>query len=65
MAATKPQGKKTGKGTYKYANGDVYEGDWKDGSMNGFGVYTSHDGGKYKGTSIIVFQWYSSLVHNT
>jgi hypothetical protein len=55
MAATaeKPQGKKTGKGLYKYANGDVYDGEWKDGSMNGYGVYTSNDGGKYKGMCLL------------
>lgn len=54
MSAAKPQGKKTGKGLYKYANGDVYDGEWKDGSMNGYGVYTSHDGGKYKGMHDVI-----------
>lgn len=62
MSAPKPQGKKTGKGVYKYANGDVYDGEWKDGSMNGYGVYTSHDGGKYKGMLSCLFIVTYSLI---
>ncbi len=38
-----------GKGTYKFANGDVYNGYWQAGRMFGRGTYTFHTGGKYFG----------------
>jgi len=42
---------------YKYANGDKYEGDWKDEMRNGLGkiaehiigTYTTASGGRYEG----------------
>ena len=34
-----------------YANGDVYVGEWKDGSRHGQGTYTWTDGRKYVGES--------------
>ncbi len=39
-------GKKHGKGTYKYCNGRVYEGSFKNGKKHGFGTYTFSDGSK-------------------
>ncbi len=30
---------RTGKGTFKWANGNVYEGDWKDDVKTGNGTY--------------------------
>lgn len=38
-----------GTGKYSYANGDTYEGQFKDGKMEGFGEYKSKDGKTYKG----------------
>jgi len=32
---TMKNGAPEGKGTMKYANGDSYEGEWKDGKKNG------------------------------
>lgn len=37
-----------GKGTIKYVNGDVYEGEFKQGMKHGLGVYTSS--GKVSGS---------------
>ena len=31
-----------------HADGDVYEGDWKDGKQHGKGTYKSADGGVYE-----------------
>jgi len=31
-------------GTYRFPNGDVYEGNWRGGLMHGEGTYTSSDG---------------------
>ncbi|MCK4469881.1 MAG: hypothetical protein KAU60_16190, partial [Desulfobacterales bacterium] len=38
-----------GQGTFIYANGDKYTGQFKDGKMHGKGALTSHDGAKYVG----------------
>jgi len=38
-----------GYGTYTYANGSKYVGEWKDGKKHGQGTYTSQDGTKGKG----------------
>lgn len=38
-----------GKGTYKYTNGNVYEGEWVDGRKNGEGTQTWANGEKYSG----------------
>ena len=43
-------GKKSGKGTYRFANGDVYSGQWKNGEMSGKGTYTFANKAKVKGT---------------
>ena len=36
-------------GTYTYADGDKYVGEWKDDKYHGQGTYTSPSGGKYVG----------------
>ena len=38
-----------GLGTYSWANGDKYVGEWKDGLNHGQGTYTWADGDKYVG----------------
>lgn len=38
-----------GKGSYKWANGDVYEGDFSDGKFNGKGIYRWANGDVYDG----------------
>lgn len=40
-----------GKGSMTFANGDVYEGMWKDGNMEGIGTYRFYDLNKDKFTS--------------
>ena len=36
-------------GTYKFANGDQYIGNWKNGKITGYGEYTWKNGRKYIG----------------
>jgi hypothetical protein len=36
-------------GTYTYAKGDIYVGEWKDGNKHGQGTYSYADGDKYVG----------------
>ena len=43
------RGKKHGKGTYFFPNGDRFEGDWKRGKMHGQGTYLFSGGDKYVG----------------
>lgn len=38
-----------GRGTFRVENGDVYEGEWKNGKHHGQGVYTWFDGDLYTG----------------
>jgi hypothetical protein len=38
-----------GKGDYKWSNGDVYKGQWKDGKLTGQGIYKWKDGTVYEG----------------
>lgn len=40
---------RNGQGTYYYSNGNVYEGEWKNGESNGQGTFTWPDGDKYVG----------------
>jgi len=32
-----------------HANGDIYQGEWKDGKANGEGVFVDSEGSMYKG----------------
>ena len=38
-----------GQGTITWANGDKYEGEWKDGKKHGKGTETCSNGDKYEG----------------
>ena len=38
-----------GQGTYSYANGDKYVGEWKDDRKNGQGTWTDTNGNKFVG----------------
>ena len=38
-----------GKGIFSYSNGDMYNGDWKNGVKEGKGTYKYHNGDKYIG----------------
>ena len=42
-------GKRNGKGTYTFADGDKYDGECKDGKRNGLGTRFYADGSKYVG----------------
>ncbi len=42
-------GKRNGKGIYKFACGNVYEADWKDGKRNGKGILKLACGNVYEG----------------
>jgi hypothetical protein len=42
-------GQREGRGTYTFANGNVYEGEWKAGKKEGRGTYTYADGAVYEG----------------
>ena len=49
--------KKHGKGTYAYANGDKYVGEWKKAKYDGKGIYTYANGDQYAG------EWKKGLRH--
>ena len=38
-----------GRGIFSWSNGNLYEGEWKEGNKNGLGTFTYLDGSKYKG----------------
>ena len=38
-----------GRGMYIYADSSRYEGEFKDNQKNGYGIYTSTTGDKFKG----------------
>ena len=40
---------RSGKGRYVWANGDVYEGEWKNDMPDGEGLLTLKDGSRYRG----------------
>ena len=42
-------GKAYGKGKFHHADGDVFEGEWVDDRVTGFGVYTHTNGASYAG----------------
>lgn len=41
--------KRCGHGTYTFVNGDVYQGQFDDDEMHGFGLYTFSHEGHYEG----------------
>lgn len=43
-------------GVIKWASGDMYEGDFKDGMLDGQGTLTCKDGNRYKG------DWHKNMV---
>jgi len=42
-------GKRHGKGKFTWYNGEIFEGQWRDGKKNGFGVWKSPKGDSYEG----------------
>lgn len=40
---------RSGKGTFRYADGDVYIGEWKDDIQDGLGIYKFQNGDYYEG----------------
>ena len=40
------RGKREGRGIYKYPNGDVYEGEWTNNVLHGYGKYTWNNEGR-------------------
>jgi hypothetical protein len=44
MSGSIRDGKRHGQGTYTYANGDKYVGEWRDGKRHGQGILTYADG---------------------
>ena len=48
---------KTGYGTYKWADGSIYVGDWSENLIEGQGEYKWPDGRVYKG------QWKNNKLH--
>lgn len=42
-------GERKGEGAYFFANGDIYDGDWKKGKKHGYGTYTYANGKSIKG----------------
>ena len=42
-------GQRHGRGVYRYADGDVYEGDYKDNKKHGRGVFRYTSGDVYEG----------------
>lgn len=44
-----------GRGRIKHTNGDIYQGEWKNGMPHGEGVYVDTQGSVYKG------QWANDL----
>lgn len=38
-----------GRGKFTHVDGDIYDGDWKDGVAEGFGIFYYKNNGKYEG----------------
>ena len=53
------RGGKQGRGKYRYSNGNIYEGDWKDDLKNGKGFMLYPTGAKYHG------DWVKGKKHGT
>ena len=52
-------GDKNGQGTYTYANGNKYIGEWKDDKFHGKGIYTTKNNqykGKFKDGDFVTIQ---------
>lgn len=45
--------KREGHGMYRWSNGDVYTGYWKNGKMHGRGRKEMADGSVYDGVSVV------------
>ncbi len=45
------------KGRYQWNDGSVYDGEWQDNKICGFGVYTWTDGRRYEGS------WLNNFMH--
>ena len=55
--ARDPNGYRNGQGSFKFADGSAYNGDWQQGLRHGIGEFTYKDGSVYKG------QWIHDLKH--
>jgi len=55
--------KRDGKGIYRFANGDVYEGEFRQAEFHGQGKLIYHDGSKYIGN--IPFKVLSAQTNNS
>jgi radial spoke head protein 1 len=58
------QGKRQGKGTYSYVNGDIYDGEWENDVKQGQGTYTYACGSKKSGKWVQgVLQGDGEIIH--
>jgi len=48
----------SGSGTFIYSNGDVYEGEFEDGNLNGYGIKIFKNGGRQEGI------WQNNIIHS-
>ena len=44
------EGVRSGKGSYKFANGNLYQGQFRDGKFHGVGIFKFKDGNRYEGS---------------
>ena len=49
IGETNGRGESHGQGIYEWADGNRYEGQWKDDNMHGQGIYQFPDGSRYEG----------------
>jgi hypothetical protein len=54
-----------GEGTYRFANGRVYVGQWAMGHMSGYGKMEMPDGSRYEGGYEIQPHWILCLTYLT
>ncbi len=66
LAGQYNKGKKNGKGTCLYTNGNKYKGDWVNDQKVGQGVFTWSDGDRYeiKYSQMRCYHLLSQLQHN-
>ena len=55
-------GAKHGHGIFLFSQGDIYEGDWKDDRMHGFGEYRFHDGKMYAIECLRILSYFYFLI---